>query len=158
MAILLREEGLQGQYRIYATDINEEVLDKAREGIYQLQDMKRFTENYQKSGGRQDFSDYYTARYDHAILMPSLKKDIVFAAHNLAVDADFGEMNMVFCRNVLIYFKARLKERVLDLFDRSLLPGGFLCLGLKETLDHRGINARYQETVRGMRIYAKKYA
>lgn len=158
MAILLLEEGLQGRYRIYATDINEDVLDRAREGIYPLQDMKRFIENYQKGGGRQDFADYYTARYDHAILMPSLKKDIVFAAHNLAVDAEFGEMNMVFCRNVLIYFKARLKERVLELFDQALLPGGFLCLGLKETLDHRSISPRYQETVHGMRIYAKKYA
>lgn len=157
MAILLREEGLQGHYRIYATDINEEVLDRARDGIYPLHNMKRFTENYQKSGGRQDFADYYTARYDHAILSPSLKKDIVFAAHNLAVDADFGEMNMVLCRNVLIYFKAQLKERVLELFDQALLPGGFLCLGLKETLDHRSIGVRYHEAVREMRIYAKKY-
>ncbi|ACM20202.1 protein glutamate methyltransferase CheR [Geotalea daltonii FRC-32] len=157
MAILLQEEGLAGRYRIYATDINENVLGKAREGIYPLQEMRRFTENYQKSGGRRDFADYYTARYDHAMLMPALKKDIVFAAHNLAVDADFGEMNMVFCRNVLIYFKASLKERVLSLFDRALLPGGFLCLGTKETLENRDIFADYHEIGRGTRIYAKCY-
>ncbi|WP_243372388.1 protein-glutamate O-methyltransferase CheR [Geotalea sp. SG265] len=157
MAILLQEEGLGGRYRIYATDINEDVLDQAREGIYPLQDMRRFTENYQKSGGRRDFADYYTARYDHAMLMPALKNDIVFAAHNLAVDADFGEMNMVFCRNVLIYFKASLKERVLRLFDRALLPGGFLCLGTKETLENRQIAGSYDELERGTRIYVKRY-
>ncbi|MDU0459468.1 MAG: protein-glutamate O-methyltransferase CheR [Geobacteraceae bacterium] len=157
MAILLQEEGLLGRYRIYATDINEEVLGKAREGIYPLKEMQRFTQNYQKSEGRSDFADYYTARYDHAILMPSLKKNIVFAAHNLAVDADFGEMNMVVCRNVLIYFKAPLKERALGLFDRSLPPGGFLCLGQKETLEKREICGNYDELARGTRIYVKRY-
>lgn len=157
MAILLQEEGLQGRYRIYATDVNEEVLGKAREGIYPLKEMQRFTQNYQKSGGRLDFADYYTARYDHAILMPSLKKNVVFAAHNLAVDADFGEMNMVVCRNVLIYFKAALKERVLGLFDRALLPGGFLCLGLKESLEKRDVSGNYDELAKGTRIYAKRY-
>jgi len=157
MAILLREEGLQGRYRIYATDVNEEVLSKAREGIYPLKEMQRFTRNYQKSGGQHDFADYYTARYDHAMLMPELKKEIVFAAHNLAVDADFGEMNMVVCRNVMIYFKAALKERVLELFDRALLPGGFLCLGQKESLEKRGVAGNYDELARGTRIYVKRY-
>ena len=157
MAILLREEGLQGRYRIYATDVNEDVLSKAREGIYPLKEMQRFTRNYQKSGGQHDFADYYTARYDHAMLMPELKKEIVFAAHNLAVDADFGEMNMVVCRNVMIYFKAALKERVLELFDRALLPGGFLCLGQKESLEKRGVAGNYDELARGTRIYVKRY-
>ncbi len=157
MAILLREEGLQGRYRIYATDVNEEVLSKAREGIYPLKEMQRFIRNYQKSGGQHDFADYYTARYDHAMLMPELKKEIVFAAHNLAVDADFGEMNMVVCRNVMIYFKAALKERVLELFDRALLPGGFLCLGQKESLEKRGVAGNYDELARGTRIYVKRY-
>lgn len=157
MAILLQEEGLGGRYRLYATDIDDEVLRRAKEGIYPLREMRQFTANYQKSGGRGDFADYYTARYDHAIVMPALRANIVFAAHNLSVDADFGEMNMVICRNVLIYFKAQLKERVLSLFDRSLLPGGFLCLGAKETLDRRGIAEQYDEIERGMRIYAKRY-
>lgn len=157
MAILLREEGLQGRYRIYATDVNEEVLSKAREGIYPLKEMQRFTQNYQKSGGQHDFADYYTARYDHAMLMPELKKEIVFAAHNLAVDADFGEMNMVVCRNVMIYFKAALKDRVLELFDRALLPGGFLCLGQKESLEKRGASGNYDELAGGTRIYVKRY-
>lgn len=158
MAILLLEEGLQGRFRIYATDINEEVLRKAREGIYPLQELQRFTRNYQQAGGKASFSDYYTARYDHAILNSQLKENIVFAAHNLAVDADFGEMNLILCRNVMIYFKASLKERVLGLFDNSLAPGGFLCLGTKESLQDREIAGRYEALTQRMQIYRKNYA
>jgi chemotaxis protein methyltransferase CheR len=158
MAILLLEEGLRDRFRIYATDINEEVIRTAQEGIYPLQGMQRFTRNYQQAGGTGSFSDYYTARYDHAVLNPSLRDNIVFAAHNLAVDADFGEMNMILCRNVMIYFKQPLKERVLGLFDTSLMPGGFLCLGTKESLDHRQIVDRYELIRPRMQIYRKKYA
>lgn len=158
MAILLLEEGLEGRFRIYATDINEEVIRKAQEGIYPLQELQRFTRNYQHAGGAASFSDYYTARYDHAILNPSLRDSIVFAAHNLAVDADFGEMNLILCRNVMIYFKLPLKERVLGLFDSSLVPGGFLCLGTKERLDQREISGRYEELTPRLQIYRKRYA
>lgn len=157
MAILLMEEGFKGRFRIYATDINEGVIRKAQEGIYALQDMQRFTRNYQHAGGTASFSDYYTARYDHAILSPSLRENIVFAAHNLAADAEFGEMNLIMCRNVMIYFKQTLKERVLGLFDASLVQGGFLCLGTKETLDHRPIAAGYEEIAQPTRIYQKRY-
>lgn len=157
MAILLLEEGLQGRFRMYATDINTEVVQKAKEGIFPLKEMQRFTRNYQHSGGTSSFSDYYTARYDHAILNASLRENIVFAPHNLAVDADFGEMNLILCRNVMIYFRHTLKERVLELFDRSLAPGGFLCLGMKETLDQRRIASRYEELVHHKRIYRKRY-
>ncbi|MEI6209408.1 MAG: protein-glutamate O-methyltransferase CheR [Desulfuromonadales bacterium] len=158
MAILLLEEGLKGRFRIYATDINEDVIRKARKGIYPLQEIKRFTKNYQHSGGTGSFSDYYTARYDHAILNPSLQENIVFAAHNLAVDSDFGEMNLILCRNVMIYFKQPLKERVLGLFDSSLVLGGFICLGTKESLDHRLIANRYEEIKPRTQIYRKRYA
>ena len=158
MAILLEEEGLQGRFRIYATDINEEVIRKAQEGIYSLQNMQRFTRNYQHSGGTGSFSDYYTARYNHAVLNPSLRENIVFAAHNLAVDTNFGEMNLILCRNVMIYFKQPLKERVLGLCDTSLTPGGFLCLGTKESLDHRSISDRYEAILPRMQIYRKRYA
>ena len=157
MAILLNEEGMAGRYRMYATDINETVLQKASEGIIPMAEMQRFTRNYQKSGGSASFADYYTARYDRAILSAALKKDIVFAPHNLAVDGEFGEMNMVLCRNVMIYFKPALKERCLQLFDSSLLPGGFLCLGLKETLEKRKIGERYTELAPPLRIYRKRY-
>ncbi len=157
MAILLNEEGMAGRYRMYATDIDEAVLQKAAEGIMPMTEMQRYTRNYQKSGGTGSFADYYTARYDRAILAASLKKDIVFAPHNLVSDAAFGEMNMVLCRNVMIYFKASLKERCLQLFDSSLLPGGFLCLGLKETLEKKSIGARYEEVAPSMRLYRKRY-
>jgi chemotaxis protein methyltransferase CheR len=158
MAILLLEEGLKGHFRIYATDINEEVIRKAQDGIYPLHEMQQFTRNYQQAGGKGSFSDHYTARYDHAILNPSLRENIVFAAHNLAVDADFGEMNLILCRNVMIYFKKQLKERVLGLFDSSLVSGGFLCLGTKESLDHRQIADRYEAITSRMQIYRKCYA
>ena len=157
MAILLNEEGMAGRYRMYATDINEAVLQKAGEGVMPIAEMQRFTRNYQKSGGRASFADYYTARYDRAILSPALKKHIVFAPHNLATDGEFGEMNLVLCRNVMIYFKPALKERCLRLFDSSLLPGGFLCLGLKETLERRKMGERYEELAPPLRIYRKRY-
>ena len=158
MAILLLEEGLKGRFRIYATDINEEVIRKAQEGIYPLHELQHFTRNYQHAGGTGSFSDYYTARYDRAMLSPSLRDNIVFAAHNLAVDADFGEMNLILCRNVMIYFKQPLKERVLGLFDDSLVPGGFLCLGTKESLEHRQISGRYEAITARMQIFRKRYA
>jgi chemotaxis protein methyltransferase CheR len=157
MAILLNEEGMAGRYRMYATDINEAVLQRASDGVIPIAEMQRFTRNYQKSGGAASFADYYTARYDNALLAPELKKDIVFAPHNLAVDAEFGEMNLVLCRNVMIYFKATLKERCLRMFDASLAPGGFLCLGLKETLESSAVIERYEELVRPLRIYGKRY-
>lgn len=157
MAILLNEEGMAGRYRMYATDIDESVLAKAAEGVMPITEMQKYTRNYQKAGGTASFADYYTARYDRAILSPGLKKDIVFAPHNLATDAEFGEMNMVLCRNVMIYFKPALKERCLRLFDNSLLPGGFLCLGLKESLERRRMGERYDEAVPGSRIYRKRY-
>lgn len=159
MAILLLEEGLKGRFRIYATDINEDVIHKAQEGIYPLKEIQHFTINYQHAGGTGSFSDYYTARYDRAILSPSLRENIVFAVHNLAVDADFGEMNLILCRNVMIYFKQPLKERVLGLFDNSLVPGGFLCLGTKESLDHRRqFSDGYEAIIPRMQIYRKRYA
>lgn len=157
MAILLNEEGLRGRYRIYATDINEEVLQRAREGIYSLGELQTFTRNYQKGGGKSSFTDYYTARYDRAILSPSLRENIIFSSHNLTTDSDFGEMHMVLCRNVMIYFKPVLKERVVHLFDNCLHPGGFLCLGLKETLETRTIEGGYEELAPRMRIYRKRY-
>ncbi|HIJ95772.1 MAG TPA: protein-glutamate O-methyltransferase CheR [Desulfuromonadales bacterium] len=158
MAILLLEEGMQGRFRIYATDINEAVIRSAQEGIYPLKDLQNFTRNYQRSGGSGSFSDYYTARYDYAILSPSLRENIVFAAHNLTADAAFGEMNLILCRNVMIYFKTALKDQVLELFDSSLVAGGFLCVGTKESLDNRKISGRYEELTPRAQIYRKRYA
>lgn len=157
MAILLLEEGLGERFRIYATDINDDVLRKAHDRIYPLKDMQRFTRNYQQSGGTCSFSDYYTAKYDHAILNAQLRENIVFAAHNLAVDSGFGEMNMILCRNVMIYFKRQLKQKTVRLFDGCLSPGGFLCLGSKETLEQHDLADQYEAVAKRMQIYRKKY-
>jgi chemotaxis protein methyltransferase CheR len=157
LAILLNEEGLAGRYRIYATDINERVLKRAEEGIFPLERMQQFTLSYQKAGGKRAFVDYYTARYENAVLSQQLKEQMVFASHNLTTDAGIGEMQLILCRNLLIYFQPPLKERVLALFDESLANGGFLGLGIKETLSGRGIADRYREVARGMRMYRKQY-
>ncbi len=157
MAILLREEGMQGRYRIYATDIDAEVIRKAQEGIYPLQELQRFTRNYQQAGGKASFADYYTARYNRAIIEPSLRENLVFATHNLAVDADFGEMHLILCRNVMIYFNQSLKEKVLNLLHSSLVTGGFLCLGAKESLSHRRIADCYHEISPRTQIYRRHY-
>ncbi len=157
LAIVLREEGIGERCRIYATDLNQAVLEQARQGIFPLRNMQQYTRNYQQSGGKAAFSDYYVARYERAIIDPTLARNVVFAAHNLATDSDFSEMQLILCRNVLIYFKLPLKERVLGLFDRCLSAGGFLCLGTKETLDGRDIANRYREVHPRTRIYCKNY-
>lgn len=157
LAIVLHEEGLLANCHIYATDLNQAVLAEAKQRVLPLNAMQNFTRNYQLAGGKAAFSDYYTARYDRAIIDPSLVRNVVFAPHNLATDSDFNEMQLILCRNVLIYFKQTLKERVLGMFDNCLSPGGFLCLGTKETLDGRRIAAHYVEEEGRMRIYRKSY-
>jgi chemotaxis protein methyltransferase CheR len=157
LAIILREEGVGDKCRIYATDLNQAVLERARQGMFDLRDMQRYTRNYQQSGGSAAFSDYYVARYGRALFNADLLRNVVFAAHNLATDADFSEMQLILCRNVMIYFKPSLKERLLALFDGCLTPGGFLCLGAKESLDQRGIAPRYREVAPHTRIYRKEY-
>ena len=157
MAILLEEEGFKQRYRIYATDVDPEALEQAKAGIYPLKELQRFTQNYQKAGGRTAFSDYYAARFDRAMLEPRLRERMVFATHNLAADAHFGEMHLVLCRNVLIYFKPVLKTRVLGLLDGSITPGGFLCLGMKEGLETTEWQRSYEEVEARSRIYRKRY-
>lgn len=158
MAIVLTESGMAGRYRMVATDINETVLQRAKEGIFPLKAMQDYTRNYQKSGGQAAFSDYYTARYEHAIFNSDLKDNIVFSPHNLVLDSEVGEMNLILCRNVMIYFKPVLKERCIALFDSCLLSGGFLCLGTKETLDGKLLSPRYEDVAPRLSIYRKRYA
>src|SRR5438128_7210188 len=109
LAILLQEEGLYDRCRIYATDINDAVLKKAKEGIYPLDLMQSYTSNYIKAGGDRDFSNYYTAAYDRAIFKSSLRENVVFAQHNLVGDASFNEFQVILCRNVMIYFNSQLQ-------------------------------------------------
>lgn len=156
MAILLKEEGLAERVQIYATDMSESVLQRARDGIYPIGRMRQFTVNYQKGGGRESFSDYYTASYDSVIIDKSLRSRIVFANHNLVTDGVFGEMQMVVCRNVLIYFNNSLRNRVLGIFRQSLEDGGFLCLGTKESVMFSDVSGAFEEFSRTERIYRKK--
>ncbi|MBI9073667.1 MAG: protein-glutamate O-methyltransferase CheR [Melioribacteraceae bacterium] len=135
MAILLKEEGLLDHSQIYATDFNNSSLEIAQKGIYPLREMRKHTSNYIESGGKESFSDYYTVKYDAVKFNDKLKENIVFSNHNLVEDNSFGEMNLIICRNVLIYFKQNLQDRALNLFKESLSPRGFLLLGDKESID-----------------------
>ncbi|MBI4763228.1 MAG: protein-glutamate O-methyltransferase CheR [Deltaproteobacteria bacterium] len=155
MAILLKEAGLLKRCQIYATDMNKIVLNSARNGIYPLDRIKEYTTNYQRAGGEYSFGDYYTARYDSVILEKSLKTSIVFADHNLTTDGVFGEMDMIVCRNVLIYFNRELQDRVLGLFVNSLTPGGILCLGSKESISFSAHSADFEAMVEREKIYRK---
>lgn len=156
LAILLQEEGLYDRATIFATDFNEHVLDKAKEGIYSLKDIRHYTTNYQKAGGDHSFSSYYHAQYDSAIMKQSLKRNITFASHNLVTDGVFGEMHLIFCRNVLIYFDKTLKDRVLNLFTDSLDYNGFLCLGSKESLQFSEVVEQFKVIDEPSRIYQKR--
>lgn len=157
MAILLKEEGLLNRSQIYATDFNPSALQKARDAIYSAAQMKEYTRNYIKSGGKFSFSDYYNARYDSAILKKTLKENVVFADHNLVTDSVFGEMNLIMCRNTLIYFNKNLQDRVVGLFRDSLVSGGFLCLGSKESITFSQHKEVFDPVVGKWKIFRKKY-
>jgi chemotaxis protein methyltransferase CheR len=155
MAILLEEEGLYERARIYATDINEVVVHRARAGIFPLERMQEYTENYIKAGGTRSFSEYYVAKYDGALFSPSLQRNVVFSQHNLVTDRSFAEFNVILCRNVLIYFDRTLQSRVHGLFYESLVHLGILCLGSKETLRLSQYEESYEELSGANRIYRK---
>lgn len=156
MAILLQEEGMRQRTQVYATDFNELILDQARSGIYPLDVIKEYTSNYIQSGGRESFAEYYTADDENVILKQSLRDKILFSSHNLVTDGVFGEMHVIFCRNVLIYFNKELQDRVFKLFYESLCPGGFLCLGSKETLKFSSLADHFEVVGEKEKIYRKK--
>lgn len=157
MAILLQEEGLYDRTTIYATDFNQQALDKAKDGIFSNSLIKEYTANYQLSGGKESFSKYYTSSYDHVIMNQSLKKNIVWANHNLVTDNVFAEVHLILCRNVLIYFDRNLQNKVQQLFYNSLANGGILCLGNKESLQLTDLIEEYIEIDKKQRIFKKKY-
>jgi len=156
MAILLKEEGLYEKAQIYATDFSEEAVKHTKEGVYPIDKIKGYTYNYQKAGGLASFADYYTAQYDNAIIKKALKKNIVFSDHNLATDSVFGEMDLIVCRNVLIYFSRELQNRVFKLFRDSLSEDGFLCLGSKESIRLSECSDSFEDVVASEKIYRKK--
>ena len=155
MAILLEEEGLYDRSRIYATDINEVVLQTAKNGIYTVEKMQEYTQNYLRGGGTRSFSDYYTAKYDAAIFSSSLTRNVVFSQHNLVTDRSFAEFNVILCRNVMIYFDRKLQDRVHSLFYESLVPFGFLGLGSKESLKFSKYEECYETIDARDKIYRR---
>lgn len=155
MAILLHEEGLYNRTRIYATDINEDVLRTAESASYPLYNRETYTRNYMESGGKADFSDYYTAAKDTLLFHSFLKRNIVFARHNLVTDRSFNEFHVVFCRNVLIYFNSFLQDQVQKLIYDSLSPSGILILGNKESLTFSRYEACYEAINQKEKIYRK---
>lgn len=156
MAVLLTEEGLYERASLFGTDFNEKALTRAKEGIYPISKLKEFTQNYQQAGGTSSFGNYYHANYDSAVMKSFLKKRITFAGHNLVTDSVFGEMHLVLCRNVLIYFNKNLQERVLRLFTDSLVRGGILCLGNKEDLLFTEVRDEYETVDEKAKIFKKK--
>jgi len=155
LAIILKEENLLSRSRIYATDMNKSVLEVAKQGIYSSKEIEKDSENYLKSGGKGKLSDYYTSKYGSVIFDKSLSKNVVFADHNLVTDSVFAEVNLVFCRNVLIYFDRELQNKVLTLFTDSLTKMGILCLGTKENLQFTDVVDKYEIIDKKMKIYKK---
>jgi chemotaxis protein methyltransferase CheR len=155
LAILLREEGLLARTLIYATDINPHTLQKATAGVYDVERIAGFTEAHRKSGGSSSLSDYYTAAYGRAVFDKSLREHIVFSDHSLATDSVFAEVQLVSCRNVLIYFDRDLQDRAVGLFRDSLCRKGFLGIGSKETLRFSAHSDSFGELARNERIYQK---
>lgn len=144
LAIVLRECGLYERAHIFATDFSDEALARAEEGIYPLREARTYSDNYLRAGGNGSLSDWFTARYQHFKMDESLRARVTFANHNLVSDGVFGEMQLIVCRNVLIYFGDELQDRALRLFRDSLVHGGFLCVGGKETLAYSDVATDFE--------------
>lgn len=155
MAMLLQEEGIYDKTKIYATDINADVLKIAKSGVYPLDNMRKFTNNYMKAGGKKAFSDYYHVAHNRVKFHSELTRNVVFAQHNLVTDRSFNEFNVILCRNVLIYFNKSLQNKVHDLFYESLAMFGILGLGDKETILYTNKAECYEEISPGQKLYRR---
>ena len=155
LAILLKETGLYDRARIHATDFSQRALERAEEGIYPLREARAYSENYIKAGGVGSLSDWFTAGYSRVRMDPSLRKRVVFSNHKLVSDGVFGEMQLVVCRNVLIYFRDALQDRVLKLFRDSLVHGGYLCLGSRESLSFSTVETDFSDVSARDSIYRR---
>jgi len=154
--ILFREEGLEDRTLFYGTDISPQALRIAEAGVYDLERISQFTENHRKAGGRSSLSDYCTADYGRAMFDKSLRRRVVFSDHSLVTDEAFAEVQLVSCRNVLIYFNRSLQDRAVGLFRESLARQGFLGLGNKESLRFSQHAEAFTEFSRAERIYQKR--
>ncbi len=155
LAIILNESGLNAKSFIYGTDINTEMLDEARKGIYSLRKIKSYSENYQLCNLPGSLTDHFTIMYDAASIHSELKQNTLFSIHNLVSDNVFNEFQMISCRNVFIYFEAELQQKILDLFYKSLCPLGFLCLGSKETIRFPDFKSKFKVINQKENIYQK---
>jgi chemotaxis protein methyltransferase CheR len=155
LAILLEELGVYDRCRVYATDISDAILDRARQGVVPLRAMREHTLAYQRSGGTQDFSTYYTTDQQNAVFRASLKRNVLFSQHNLVSDSMFNEFQLIVCRNVLLYFDEMLRDRAHKLFHSSLSPLGTLVLGKKESLRYSAYAPMYRELRDGLQIYRR---
>ena len=155
LAILLTEEGLYDRTRIYATDINELVLDRARTGVYPVEKMQEYTQNYIRAGGSRSFSEYYLAKYEGALFERALTENVVWAPHNLVQDRSFNQFNLILCRNVMIYFDRALQAKVHRLFHESLERFGILALGHKESIRFTGFEQCYEELDAQEKLFRK---
>lgn len=156
LAILFREEGLEPRTMFYATDVNADALKRAEAGVFAVERLAEFSTNYQKAGGRASLSDYYTAAYGAAAFDKGLRQRVVFSDHSLVSDSVFAEVQLVSCRNVLIYFDRPLQDRAIGLFRDSLTRNGFLGLGAKETLRFSAQSDAFKEFARAERIYQRR--
>lgn len=155
LAILLKEEGLYDKTTIYATDFNDDSLAKAKKGVFPMSDISSTVADYKKTGGTHSFAGYFHAKYDSLIIDKSLKDNITFANYNLVTDGVFGEMHLILCRNVLIYFDKSLQNKVLSRFDESLNSKGFLALGSKESLQFSSVMDKFDGVDNSEKIYQK---
>jgi len=156
LAILFREEGLEGRTLFYGTDIGVDALSKAEQGVYSAELTPRFAESYQLSGGKSEFSNYYASANRTIVLDKSLRRRIVFSDHSLVTDSVFAEVQFVSCRNVLIYFGREMQDRATGLFKDSLSRKGFLGLGARESLRTSKLAGAFTELAGSERIYQKK--
>jgi chemotaxis protein methyltransferase CheR len=154
-AILLAEEGLLDRTLIYATDINDDSLRRAQAGIYSLDRLQQFIRNYRAAGGHGSLSDFYHADADNAVMAPQLRRRITFADHSLATDSIFSEVQLVSCRNVLIYFDRELQDRAVGLFAEALCPRGFLCLGTKESIRFSTQAGRFEDMGTAQKVFRR---
>ncbi|MCY4778184.1 protein-glutamate O-methyltransferase CheR [Sphingobacterium sp. UT-1RO-CII-1] len=155
LAILLEESNLYERSFIYGTDINNQVIETAKKGIYPVKKLKLYSENYHATNAPHSLADYYTAMYENAIFNQKIRNNILFSQHNLATDSAFNEFQLISCRNVLIYFDIELQKKVFDLFYESLSEFGFLCLGAKESLSHHNIMSKFKIINKEFNIYQK---
>jgi chemotaxis protein methyltransferase CheR len=155
LAILFAENEMYNRCFFYGTDINYNVLEQAKDGIYDLQKMKQYSENFIEIGGKNSLANYYTAKYDAVSIKQKLKKNILFSVHNLVSDGPFNEFQLISCRNVLIYFDSELQSRAINLFYDSLANFGFLCLGSKETIRNRELSKKFKIIDKKNNIYQK---